>query len=98
MQTADVWDWDDGAAGGRLSNPRDGSILIQREVSAPVVIIGEVVLQVAVPRALVPHNDVIEALASEGADHAFDERILPRTTRCCAHFFDAHLLQSPPRI
>ena len=44
MQTADVWDWDDRAAGWRLGSPRDGSILVQREVSAPLVIVGEVVL------------------------------------------------------
>src|SRR5258706_11052022 len=30
-------------------------------------------------RALVPHDDVIEALTPEGADHAFNERILPGT-------------------
>ena len=63
MQTADVGDWDDRAAGWQLSHPRDGRILVQREVSAPLVIVGEVALQVTVPRALVPHDDVIEALA-----------------------------------
>jgi hypothetical protein len=41
---------------------------------------------------------MIEALASQGADHAFDKRILPGTTRCREHFFDAHLLHGPPRI
>jgi hypothetical protein len=38
MQTAEVGDWDDGAAGWRLGSPRDGSILVQREVRAPLVI------------------------------------------------------------
>ena len=47
MQTADVWDCDDRATGWRLGSSMDGSILIQREVSAPLVIIGEVALQVA---------------------------------------------------
>jgi hypothetical protein len=75
MQTADVWDWDDRTAGWRLGRPGYRSILVQREVSAPLVIVGEVVLQVAVQRALVPHDDVIEALASEGANHTFNERI-----------------------
>jgi hypothetical protein len=31
---------------------------------------------------------VIEALAPEGADHAFHKRILPGSTRRCEHFFD----------
>ena len=98
MQPANVRDLDDRAAGWRLGNPRDGSILVQREVSAPLVIVREVALQVTVQRALVPHDDVIEALASEGANHAFSERILPGTTRRRQYFFDAHLLQGTPRI
>jgi hypothetical protein len=62
------------------------------------VIIGEVTLEVVVQRALVPHDDVIEALASEGADHAFHERILPGTPMRRQHVRDAHLLHSPPNI
>jgi hypothetical protein len=98
MQTAEMWDGDDRAARWRLGSSRDGRILVQREVSEPCVIVGEVALQVMVQRALVPHDDVIEALAPEGADHAFNERILPGTTRRCHHIFDAHLLHGPPSI
>ena len=98
MQPADVWDLRDRAAGWRLGSPRDGGILVQREVSSPVVIVRDVALQVAVQRALVPHDDVIDALASEGANHAFNEWILPRTTRRRQHLLDAHLLHGPPRI
>jgi hypothetical protein len=98
MQTADVWNWDDRAAVWRLGRPRDGRVLVQRKVSAPVVIVGEVPLEVALQRALVQHNDVIEALASEGANHALNERILPGTTRRRQHFFDAHLLHGTPKV
>ena len=72
MQTADVWDWDDYATAWRLGSPTDGSILVQREVSAPLMIVGEVALQVSAQRALVPHDDVTEALPPEGSDHAFN--------------------------
>ena len=44
MQTADVWDLHDRAAGWRVGSPRDGSILVQREVRAPLVIVREVAL------------------------------------------------------
>jgi hypothetical protein len=98
IQTADMWSGDDHAAGWRLGHPREGRILVQREVSAPVVIVGEVPLQVALQRALVQHNDVIEALASEAANQALNERILPGTTRRRQHYFDAHLLHGTPRI
>jgi hypothetical protein len=39
MQTADVWNWDDRATAWRLGSPTDGSILVQREVRAPLVIL-----------------------------------------------------------
>src|SRR2546427_345648 len=78
MQATDVWDLNDRAEGRWLRSPRDGSILVQREVRSPFVIVNKVALQVAAQRALVPDDDMIEALAPEGADHAFNERILPR--------------------
>jgi hypothetical protein len=98
MQAADVRDWDDRAAGWWLGNPGEGSIFVQREVSAPLVIVNEVAPQVAAQPAFVPHDDVIEARASEGADHAFHERILPRRPRRREHFVDAQLLNRTPRI
>jgi len=55
-------------------------------------------LQVASQRALVPHDDVIEALAPEGADHACNEWILPGTARRYQHFFDTHPLHGTLRI
>ena len=62
------------------------------------MIVDEVALQVAAQRALVPHDDVIEALAAKGTDHAFHERILPGRTRRCEHLVDVHLLGSTPKI
>ena len=76
MQATDVWNLNDRAECRWLRSPRDGSILVQREVSSPF----NVPLQVAAQRALVP-DDVIEALAADGADHALNERILPITAR-----------------
>ena len=48
MQTADVWELDDRAQVRRLNGTRDGSVLVEREVRAPLVIVREVALQVAV--------------------------------------------------
>jgi hypothetical protein len=92
MQAADVLDLDDCAAGRRLFRPRDGRILLRGEVRSPFVIVGEVLLEVAAQRALVPHDDVVEALAAQGTDHALHERILPGKTRR-RHHFDAHGLR-----
>jgi hypothetical protein len=98
MQAANVWDLNNRTEGRWLRRPRDGSIFVQREVSSPFMIINEVALQVAAQGALVPDDDVIEALAPEGADHAFNERILPGRTRRRHHFFDAQSLRGTPRI
>ena len=59
VQAADVRDLDDRAAGRRLDRPRKGRILVQREVSAPLVIVGEVLLEVAAQRPLVPRIRVL---------------------------------------
>ena len=93
VQTAEVRDLDDRAAGRRLYRPRNRRILVQREVRAPLVIVGQVLLEVAAQRPLVPHDDVIEALAPQGANHAFDEWILPRRTRGRPDFVDVHRLR-----
>ena len=82
MEPGEVRDCDDLTADWRLGNSRDGRIFVQREVSAPLVVVNEVTLQVAPLGAFVPHDDVIEALAPEGADHALNERMLPGRSRC----------------
>jgi hypothetical protein len=85
-------------AGWRLDSPRDERILVQHQVGAPLVIVDQVESKVAKQRALVPHDDVIEALVPEGADHTFNKRMLPWRMRRRHHCLDAHLPRSTPRI
>ena len=54
VQTADVRDGNDPAIARRLRRSRDRRVLVQREVSAPPMIVSDVVLKVAVQRPLVP--------------------------------------------
>ena len=82
MQTADVWDLDDRAASQRLRSPRDGSVLVQREMSSPLVIVAEVGRDRPTEAGLVEHDDVVQALAANGSDDPFDVRPLPRCVRC----------------
>src|SRR6266852_9522242 len=44
-------------------------------------------------RRLVPHNDVIQALAANRSDQSFYIWILPRRSRRRDHFFDPHALR-----
>ena len=48
--------------------------------------------------SLVEHDDVMKALASEGADHPLRVRILPWRSWCCYDFFDAHVLDPPAEV
>jgi hypothetical protein len=98
MQPAEVGGLDHRAAGRRLRRAWDGRIIVQREVGTSPVIVGQVLLKVAAPRALVPHDDVVKALAPQGADHAFHERILPRRTGRRRHVFDAHRQRSVSKV
>lgn len=38
----------------------------------------------------VQNDDVIEAVAAHGSDQPFDERVVPRTSRCAEDLLDAH--------
>ena len=84
LEAAEVGDLNDRTAGWRLCGPRDRRILVQREVSAPFVIIGQEEFERASKRPLIPHDDVIETLAPQGADQALDERILVRPAKAGA--------------
>ena len=78
MQAADVWYLNDGAAGWRLCGPRHRCILVQGKMWAPLVIIGQEESERASKGLLIPHDDMIETLAPQGTNQAFDVRILPR--------------------
>ena len=78
LEAAEVRDLNDRTAGWRLCGPRDRRILVEREVSTPLVVVIEEAAKRASQGPLIPHDDVIETLAPQGTNQAFDVRILPR--------------------
>jgi hypothetical protein len=70
LEAADVRHLDDRAAGWQLCSPRDRRILVQREVSTPLVIVIEEKSKRASQGLLIPHDDVIETLSPESPDQA----------------------------
>ena len=98
VQTADVRDFNDPAAGGGLRHPPVRCVLVEREVRSPPVIVRDVLAQRAPQRALVPDDDVVEALAPQGADHALDKRILPRSPGRREDFVDTHCACGTPKV
>ena len=60
LQAADMRYLNDGAAGWRLCSPRDRRIFVQREVRAPLVIIGQEESERASKGSFIPDDDMIE--------------------------------------
>ena len=95
LEAAEVGDLNDRTAGWRLCGPRDRRILVQREMSAPVMVVIEEQSKHAPERPLIPHDDVIKTLAPQGSDQALHERILPRRPWRDQDFLRAETLQQP---
>ena len=71
-----------------------GAVHCEREMRARVVIVVEVVADHSPQMPLIQDDDVIEALPPDRSDHAFDEWILPWTSRSNQHFLEAHVSDS----
>jgi hypothetical protein len=88
MEAADHGCLDDPALIAALHRSGLWGVLGEGEVCSGTVVVDEVVAQQATQVGRVEHHDVIEALAAQGADEAFDIGILPRGTRRDLHLVD----------
>jgi hypothetical protein len=77
MQATDFGNREDRAEFRRVDWPSVRGVLVEREVSAGPVVVGEVRGQNAAQMPLAEDNDMVQALASHGADEPFRKRILP---------------------
>ena len=98
MEPADVRDLPDRAAGWLLRRPRSRRILVQGEVSAPLVIIIQETPQGPSEGPLIPHDDMVETLAPQGPDQAFHVGILPRGARCNHELLGTTTLQEATEV
>jgi hypothetical protein len=73
-------------------------VLVEAEVRSTPMIVPPVGREDASEMRLVDDDHMIETLASDRADQAFDIRILPRTRRCRNHLGDAHASESVAKI
>jgi len=96
MQATDFWNWDDHARARRLGWPSVGCVLVEREMSAGPVIVGEVAGQGAAQMSFAQDDDMIETLAADRADEPLGEGVLPRAGGRRQHFTNPHALQPLP--
>ncbi len=94
MQATDFGNLHDPARLGELDGPDVRRILVEREMRARPVIVGEVAGQDAAQVAFAENQSVIQTLASDRADEPLGERILPGAKRRRQDFTDAHALHA----
>ena len=78
MKPADLRNGDDPATGRWFDHSWLGTVVVERLVWSRGVVVGEIRAQDAAEMGLAQNDDVIEALAADGADDPFGERVLPR--------------------
>src|SRR3989441_8316285 len=65
---------------------------------ARAVVVAEVAVQTTTEVSLIQHDHMVEELAADGADHAFDEGILPGRTGRRENLGDEHALHPSPKL
>jgi hypothetical protein len=88
MEPTDFGNLDDRPGGGELSWADVRRILVEREMCASPVIVGEVADEDAAEVPFVQDQDVIQALTSDGADKSLCKGILPGALRSRQQFSD----------
>src|SRR5262245_58110153 len=78
VQATDLRERDEFAGRGWMYRSALGTILAEREVRSRLVVIPKVRRQDAAQVTLIEDDDVIETLAADRADDAFDVGVLPR--------------------
>jgi hypothetical protein len=95
MEPADLQDGDDPATWHEFDDSWLGTVVVKRLVWPRGVVMGEIRAQDAAEMGLAQNDDVIEALAADGADDPFDERVLPGCPRGNDHLSNPHVGDGP---
>src|SRR3982750_2921384 len=92
VQTTGLRNTDDAPPFGGLYRSWFGCVLVQRQVTAAVMVVVDKRLEMAGQAGLMEHDDVIQALPANGANHPFDIGALPGRPWGRQDLFDAHRL------
>src|SRR3989475_8947268 len=98
MQATDFGNLHDPARLGELDGPDVRRLLVEGEMRASPVIVGEVAGQDAAQVAYAENHNVIQTLAPDRAYKSLREGLLPRAVRRREDFLDPHALYSVPKL
>jgi len=85
MESTDLRNRNDTPGFGRLDGPRLRRVLLQSQVCPGSMIVVQEISKVPAKASLVEYDDVVQALAANGADHPFYISTLPRRARRGQH-------------
>ena len=94
MQATDFRNLHDSARVGEFDWPDIRRILVEREMRARPVIVGEVTDEGAAEMPFAQDQNVVQTLGSDGADEPFREGVLPWALRSGEDFTDSHALHA----
>jgi hypothetical protein len=84
------------AGRGGLDAPEAGCVLVEREVRARLIVVGEVAGQDSAQVSFTEDEDMIQTLPPDRADQALGERILPGAVGRREDFVNPHALHTFP--
>jgi hypothetical protein len=90
MQTPNLGEGNDFAAGGKLYATRPRAVLAEREMRSGVLMVLKIARQHAAQMALVEDDDVIQTFPADRTDETLRIGVLPRTSRRGDNFRDPH--------
>jgi hypothetical protein len=96
MQATDFGNLHDPARLGEFDGPDVRRILVECEMRASPVIVGEVAGQDAAQVAFAENQNVIQTLAPDRADQPLREGVLPRAVRGRENLTDSHAFHPLP--
>src|SRR5512143_3214874 len=94
MQSADLWESDNGTCRGWLYRSTLRTILGQGEMRSRLVVVLKVRRQHSAQVTLIEDDDVVETFAADRADDALDIGVLPRRSRRGDDLLDSHRFEA----
>jgi len=92
MQSADLRNRYHSPLFRRFHCPGLRGVFAQGQMRTGPLIVGKIIVQRSPQRSLIPHDHVVQALASDGAHQPLRKGILPGGSRRSKHFLDSHIV------
>ena len=94
MQTAELLDLDHATGLSGLNRPWLQAIHFERKMRPAFVIVRKICSQDATQVTFAEHDNMVQTIATNTADHSFARRVLPGAVSGSEYFFNAHTIDA----